>query len=138
MKMYRNPASIKAFADHAHGYDLQRLVQNRLKSLLQPDLDYAALLLAVMVVEEGDTTDDLENAVGFSVVCNRWNSLPPGSEHFTPSWDALDEHADWFELTFILSDEGEGIVVFIPKAIACPLGDLCRAFATDQKGKSES
>lgn len=134
MKMYRNPASIKALADQAHGTELQPLVQNRLKSLLQPDLDYAALLLAVMVVEEGDTTDELESAVGFSVVRNRWNGLPPGGEHFTPSWDALDEHADWFELTFILSDEGEGIVVLLPKAIACPLGNLCRAFATDQQG----
>lgn len=129
MKMYRDLVSIRALAIQAPATDLQQLVRNRLESLIQEDADHTALLLAVMVMEEGDTTADLEEALGFSVVRNRWNGLTPDAEQFTPSWDALDEHPDWYELTFILSDAGEGMVVFISKALGGPLTELCRTHA---------
>lgn len=129
MKMYRDLASIRALAIQVPATDLQRLVKHRLESLVQEDADNTALLLAVMVMEEGDTSADLEEALDFSVLRNRWNGLTPDAEQFTPSWDALDEHPGWYELTFILCDAGEGIVVFIPKALDGPLTELCRTHA---------
>lgn len=133
MKIYRDPASIKALAEQMPATDLQHMVQSRLSSLLQRDMDNTALLQAVMVMEENDATADLERAVGFPVLRNRWNGLSRDQEHFTPSWDALDEHPDWYELTFILGDEGEGIVVFVPQGLSGPLNDLCRTCALEQR-----
>ncbi|RYE41457.1 MAG: hypothetical protein EOP24_36850 [Hyphomicrobiales bacterium] len=133
MKMYRDPASIKALAVQIPATDLQHMVWSRLKSLVQEDADHTALLLAVMVMEEGDTAADLEEALGFTVLRNRWNGLTPDAKQFTPSWDALDDHPDWYELTFILSDAGEGMVVFIPKGLSGSITDLCRTHATQHK-----
>lgn len=133
MKMYRDLASIKALAVQIPATDLQHLVRNRLESLIQEDADHTALLLAVMVMEEGDTSADLEEALGFSVLSNRWNGLTPDAEQFTPSWDALEDHPDWYELTFILGDQGEGIVVFISKGLGDPSTDLCRTYAAQHK-----
>lgn len=133
MKMYRDLASIKALADQTSATGLGHLLQARLQSLFQPDMDYTGLLLAVMVIEVGDTPADLEGALGFDVLHNRWNGLAYGQEYFTPSWDALEEHGDWFELTFILSDEGEGVVVFIPRGLTGPLNDLCQTYAAKRR-----
>lgn len=129
MKMYRDLDSIRALAHLTPATDLQHMVWSRLESLVQEDADHTALLLAVMVMEEGDTAAALETALGFPVLRNRWNGLSPYAEQFTPSWDAMEDHPDWYELTFILSDEGEGIVVFIPKALSGPITDLCRTYA---------
>ncbi len=130
MKMYRDIASMMALAHQTPAGNLQHLVQKRLLPNFGAAESDAALLQAILVMEEGDQAADLECALGFTVLRNRWNGLSHDAQDFTPSWDALDEHPHWFELTFILSDAGEGIVVFIPKMLAGlhgdPLTDLCR------------
>lgn len=140
MKMYRDLAAMTSLVHSASAGDLQHLVRNRLDSLMDQEADHTALMQALVVMEEGDGAADLEQALGFTVLRNRWNGLPHDAPDFTPSWDALDDHPDWFELTFILSDAGEGIVVFIPKALAgqhsYPLTDLCRTHADLQRESS--
>ena len=48
---------------------------------------------------------------------------------FTPSWDALEVYEHWVVLTFILSDDGFGIVVFMPRGIPHALALLCDRYA---------
>ena len=52
---------------------------------------------------------------------------------FEPSWEHIQDHGGWFELTFVLSDDGSGSVVLIPDAdgIHADLLKLCRSYVTE-------
>jgi len=54
-----------------------------------------------------------------------------GESDFTPSFEALEEHSHCFEMLFILSDNGFGIALFIPKhpGIDADLLAMCAEYA---------
>lgn len=56
-------------------------------------------LVRLVVIEPGDTLDTVNAELGYTL---------------TPDWEARDQEGTWTALTFILSDWGEGLLVFIP------------------------
>jgi hypothetical protein len=70
-----------------------------------------------LIVEPGDTVQAINTQLGFSILCNRWTGVSFGHGGFTPSWEVMNAHAHWYELVFVLSDDGFGVVVFIPKTV---------------------
>jgi hypothetical protein len=102
MQILRDEAQIASLKDP----DLRALIQARAQSLLH-DFDDMALheLVTFVVVEPGDSLRDLEGLVGFA------------SLGFAPSPELVEEHAGYVELVFVLSDDGFGIEVFIPKGL---------------------
>ena len=70
-----------------------------------------------LVVEAGEGLDDIGNAIGRTVDYSRW--------------EYLEEHPDCYELVCVLSDDGFGVVVIMPKdvvvdsglALVCTQGD---------------
>ena len=96
MQILRDEASIAQLKDP----DLRALIAQRAKSLLN-DFDDMALreLVTFLVVEPGDSLADLEGQLGTT------DALP----------ELVEEHPGYFELVFVISDDGFGIEVFIPK-----------------------
>ena len=111
MQILRDEASIAQLVTP----HLRALIQERADAL-QTEFDDMALheLVTFVVVEAGDSLQDLEGQLGVA--------SPP---------ELTEEHAGYFELVFILSDDGFGIEVFIPKhpGIDPQLLELCEVTA---------
>ena len=66
--------------------------------------------------------------------CTLWGEPDArfGSPAFAPSWELLEEHPRFYEIVYILSDDGFGVEVFVPKRADVPqeLLAMCAAYAT--------
>ncbi len=65
--------------------------------------DCPEILGFIMVVEPGDTIASLDAQLGFSILAGRH--------------EFILEHTDWFELVYVLGQDGAGLEVFVPKVI---------------------
>ncbi|OQW85802.1 MAG: hypothetical protein BWK72_20375 [Rhodoferax ferrireducens] len=68
--------------------------------------DCPEILRFILIVETGDTLASLDAQLGFSIFVNRH--------------EFILEHADWYELVYVLGQDGYGIEVFVPKSIDLP------------------
>ena len=86
-----------------------------------------------VVVEPGDTSADLEGAVGFSVFQNPGDGSRLGDADFTPGWEWIEDHGFAYELVFILTDDGYAHVVIVEKGsgVDARLLDLCATYASE-------
>ena len=91
----------------------------------------------MVVVEPGDTVEQLEQEIGLPILHGLFDDLPFGHPDFTPCFDILEEHRNEnssriYEMVFISNDDGFATTVFVPACEGIP-GDLlamCRSFAT--------
>ncbi|SFC17443.1 hypothetical protein SAMN05216344_110118 [Polaromonas sp. OV174] len=85
-----------------------------------------------LIVEPGDTLEAISTQLGFPILCNRWTGIAFGHAGFTPSWEVVQAHAHWYEMVFVISDDGFGVVVFIPKTegINPELLAMCARYAS--------
>ena len=88
-----------------------RLVRERLEMLSEYEEDLAT----IYIIEPGDTLDALAKARGRPF----------------EGWDFIIDHGGWYEAVLIISDDGAGHVVLVPKATSIDreLLDLCRCHA---------
>ncbi len=68
--------------------------------------EFPEILCSILIVEAGDSMAMLNAQLGFPILNTRH--------------EILEEHAVYFELVFVISDDGSGIEVFIPKSIDLP------------------
>jgi len=73
---------------------LQALLAVRIGKLTEDLLDYSEFL----IVEEGDTEEDVVRAIGFSPLVEPIDGTRFGEPGFEPGWDWLQEHDGWFEM----------------------------------------
>lgn len=67
------------------------------------------------VVEAGDGQDDVARALGFSPLANLVDGTRFGDPDFQPSTEWIGCHGGaWFELVYILTDDGFGTILFVP------------------------
>lgn len=115
MESYANTYSIYLASRRHADIDLQHLLRRRIKSLEDYcndfDLDD---LFNVIVIEAGDTAEALEEAIPHSVLTD-WADRDWFDPGFTPPWEVCEIHPRWFEITFILCDDGFGVVVYVPR-----------------------
>lgn len=92
------------------------LADNVLRSMLQTRLTQLGNLIDLshlLIVQPGDTAADAQNELGWSLLHNVVDELPYDHPDFTPSWEWIEHHSDWYEFVFIVSDDGFGIHVFV-------------------------
>lgn len=58
------------------------------------------------IVMPGDTSEEIEEHLGRSLIDSTGTFINPP--------EIIQRHTDWFELAFILSDDGFGLVLFVP------------------------
>lgn len=67
--------------------------------------DYTLDELALFaIVEPGNTLADIESTLGMRLVAEGDFALTP---------ELIEQHADWIEATFILSDDGYGLILLV-------------------------
>jgi hypothetical protein len=84
----------------------------------------------MIVAEPGDSAEALEAACGVPLLRD-WEDIPFGHEDFAPPCEVLEEHADCFELGFVLNDDGFFVALFVPKGegVDAQLLAMCAQFA---------
>ena len=115
MESYENTNSICAASTRHADIALQHLLRRRIESLEDSGNDFdLADLFNVIVIEAGDTAEALEEAIPHNFLTD-WADRDWFDPSFTPPWEVCEIHPRWFEITFILCDDGFGVVVYVPR-----------------------
>ena len=128
MIVLRDPKAVTSISDA----DIRSLVAQRFAEVW-PDETYDPNLDGYMiVVEPGDSVDALEKESGCHILYSLIGGARFGNPDFSTSFEFLDEHACCYEMAFVLSDDGYGIEIFIPKiaGIDAELLAMCAQYAT--------
>jgi hypothetical protein len=123
----RGPTDLSSIADP----ELRNLVQLRLAQLSDGEPYDRDVHGEMIVVDVGDGTDDLESVVGFPVLTNPFDGHHYGHPDFVPACEVIEDHGHCHEMVFVLSDEGTGVILFVPKKLGIDpeLLSMCAAFA---------
>ena len=94
--------------------ELRQLIARVYESVIE----FPEILCFILIVEAGDSIATLDSQLGFPIL--------------TTPREILEEHAGYFEMLFVISDDGSGVEVFIPKTagIAPDLLAMCAQFAS--------
>ena len=106
MLILKSPSSFDSITDP----DILRLVKLRHSQLGDE------MFVSVIIIEIGDTVEDIENEIGFFVMTNLFDDVRYPDPDFVPSCEALEDHGGCYEMLFILGDGDEAVEIFIPKA----------------------
>lgn len=124
---------IRDLADAAHVRDpeIRQLVEQRINDLGGEAFD-AEELGYFLVVESGDTLQAINAQIGFNILCNRIDGIAFGSPGYYPSFEFIEDFQTGYDMVFVVSDDGFGIELVIPKtAGAVPeLLAMCARYAT--------
>lgn len=91
----------------------------------------------LIVVEAGDSAEELEAVSGIAILHDHFEDVPFGHPDFTPAFDLMEAHQDdsghtyCYELHQDTGDDGAGTTLIVPaeEGIADSLLALCRAYA---------
>jgi hypothetical protein len=82
-----------------------------------------------ILVEPNDTIDALEAASGCPIVTSWFSDAIYPHEDFAPSFEFIEEHHDFYEMVFVLTDDNTTVFI-IPKEKVDPmLLALCQEFS---------
>lgn len=99
--------------------DIRCLVLERIHELGGDAFDSQAMGYS-LVVEEGDNLDAVNAQLGFDLLCNRYSGIRFDAPGFAPSFEFIEEFPTCYDLVFIISDDGYGIEIFVPKGPGIP------------------
>ena len=106
------------------------LAQPELKCLLQVQADRLAEyndydlseLGMFAIIQAGDALHEIDQAIGWSLL---------KGDTFAKPVELIARHSNWYEMTFILSDDGFGLVLFVPINADSKLIAACNRALTD-------
>jgi hypothetical protein len=112
--------SIRSTADMAHvlaspiDADLKRLLALRRDQLLDCNGYDLGELAHFVVAEPLDPLAAIEGVVGVPLATNLVDGSNYGDPRFTANFEHVARYGAWFEAVIIVSDDGFGIVLFVP------------------------
>lgn len=101
MYVYSDSRSIQDACAQAVGTELGELIRLRIEELAEYEVDDLSSLIKIMVLEPSNALTTVDAELGFSLLDR--------------DCDVAESHQDWFELTLVLSDDGFGVVIYVPK-----------------------
>ena len=118
--MLISPSSFESITDP----DILKLVKLRHSQLGDE------MFVSVIIIETGDTVEDIENEIGFFVMTNLFDDVRYPDPDFVPCFEVLEDHGGCYEMVFIFGDGDDAIEIFIPKDGVDPLLlSMCSQFA---------
>jgi hypothetical protein len=118
MLILKSPSSFDSITDP----DILKLVKLRHSQLGDE------MFGSVIIVEIGDTVEDIENEIGFFVMTNLFDDVRYPDPDFVPCFEVLEDHGGCYEILFLFSDDA--MEIFIPKVGVDPLLlSMCSQFA---------
>ena len=135
MIVVRDPES----AFQLNDYGIREFILQRIFTLGGPAYDPDTLGYFLML-EEADTAETAQEHLGFNFLHNRYSGFRYDQPGYTPSFEVVEEFSTCYDMVFILSDDGFGIEVFVPKneGINADVLTLCRKFAFRAEGQPAS
>jgi hypothetical protein len=110
--------------------EVRSLVDQRITTLSEDEPYDPDVHGYFIVLEPEDSTAAANQQLGFSMLCNRMDGVRFGEPGFAPSFELVEEHSRYYEMVFVLSDDGHGVVIFVPKDHVDPeLLALCKRYA---------
>lgn len=84
-----------------------------------------------ILVEPGDTSEQIESETGYSLLKSLFSDTVYGDSDFTPDFEYLEDQGSFFEAVFIFTDSGFAVVMIVPKedGIDGRILELCAEFA---------
>lgn len=109
--------------------ELHRLLTERIASLRTDEYDLTDDT-EFIVIQPGDSEDDLIRHVGFTPLTEPIDGIAYGQPGFYPHWDWLTRHGSWFEMVLTFGSTF-AYVLFIRNSEGMPtnLLELCRQHA---------
>ena len=111
---------------------LRQLIEQRIQEIEESCPWDAEELGPMIIVEPGDTPNDLESVMGFSIFEGIFDESRFGDEDFTPSFEFAEAIGDnLFELVYVINDGGYGYDIFIPNrpGIDSTILAFCQTYA---------
>jgi hypothetical protein len=95
---------------------------------LSLDVEELAQFAHFLVIQPGDSLGGITAELGFSPLSNFADGKRFGDPDFMPSWEWIEDHGGWFELTYVLSDDGFGWILLVQdsEGVESELLALCR------------
>ena len=82
-----------------------------------------------ILVESFDSIEALEQSTGCPIVTSWFSNAVFSHEDFAPSFEFIEEHHDFYEMVFVLTDDNTTVFI-IPKEKVDPLLlSLCQEFS---------
>jgi hypothetical protein len=97
--------------------DLTTALQSQLSPPVKTLLAERAELIDLatfIIVEPGDTVPAVEAAGAIGIATNMVDGSRYGEAGYMPSFEWAADHGGAFEMPFILSDDGSGVVLIVP------------------------
>jgi hypothetical protein len=112
--------------------EIRDLVDLRILELSEDEPWDSDLLGPFIIMEPGDQLDALNELLGFPILTSRIDGTCFGEPDFAPSHEILEEYPGCYEIVFILSDDGYGFTVFVPKQadVSPELLAMCTRYAS--------
>lgn len=119
--------------------EIRTLALRRFATLSEEDPYDPDVMGYFVVAEAGEPAAVISDQVGFDVLTNRFTGARFDEPGFTPSFEILEEHRACFEIVFVISDDGFGVEVFVPKlqGIDPDLLAMCAMHAVLSQEESE-
>ena len=121
MLILKSPSSFDSITDP----DILRLVKLRHSQLGDE------MFGSMIIIEAGDSLSEIEEEIGFSIMTSLFDDVRFPDPDFVPCFEVLEDHGNFYEMLFILSDGDDGAVeLFIPTVGVDPLLlSMCFQFA---------
>ena len=111
--------------------ELTRLITGYVERLSDYEGCELGQLVQFVVMARSDTIIELEAALGLSVRINRFTGCRYGDAEYLPSWEVIEEHKFWYEVVYVLGDDGFGIVIFVPKDADAELIEMLQHYTPE-------
>ena len=119
MHVLRHPEEVLAFVEDYPDPCINALILQRMTELIDTETSMEELVVFV-ILEAGEGIDQLQNQMAMQIL----------SDQGSPLWEVIEEHSTCYELVFVLSSSGLGVLVFAPKDGCAPdILALCQAYA---------
>ena len=134
MRILNDPSALAALPAGV----VRTLLHKRFADLSEDESYDPAVNGFFIVVEAGDGIDAVEQQSGCRLLSNRFSNVRFEDASFVPDWECLTFHAGrdgspgYFEMVFVLCDDGFGVVIVIPEqgGIDPALLALCLAYSS--------
>jgi hypothetical protein len=127
MIVIRDPNELSKINDTA----LREFIRQYFLSLCEPEYYDPDEHGFFVVIEPGESAEQVETRTGYSVLVNDLEKTVYGEPGFTPEFTAMIDHGAFYEAPIIFNDGGYAIVMLIIKgeAMDSKLLKLCTEFA---------
>jgi hypothetical protein len=84
-----------------------------------------------ILVEPGDTSEQIELATGYSLLKSLFNGTVYGDPDFSPDFEYMEDHGSFCEAVYVFTDSGFAVVMIVPKEVGIDgrIPELCAEFS---------